>query len=362
MDSDQGENRSLELILEKLSNAFGPPGKEDEVRGALMKELKDYADEVKVDKLGNIIFRHHGSDKLPHVMLTAHMDEVALLVTFIDDNGFLRFHPIGGIVSRILPGQALLFRLGNNRRIKGIIGTKPPHLMKQDERKKMIPVEDLFVDVGAGTSAEIEEKGLDIGTTGVFDVKFTTLGNGYLSGKAFDDRMGCTVLVESFKALKNSRYNLTAVGTVQEEVGLRGARTAAWQVNPDYALALEGTFAADVPGSRPDRTSSKLKAGSVVTIMDRASITSPVVLSTLMKSGKESKIPYQFKQVPMGGTDAGAIHLVRGGIPSGTVAVPCRNIHGPTAIAHIDDLKNTIKLTTEFVKTISELPDESRAH
>jgi endoglucanase len=284
------------------------------------------------------------------------MDEVALLVTFIEPTGFLRVHPIGGIVDRILPGQPLLFRSRNNTWMKGIVGTKPPHLMTQEERKTMIPIENLFVDVGASTPAQIAEKGIEVGTTGVFDVKFSTLGNGFLSGKAFDDRMGCTVLVEVFKALKKSKYNLTAVGTVQEEVGLRGARTAAWQLNPDYALALEGTFAADVPGTRLDRTSSKLQAGPVVTIMDRASITNPTVLRTLIDSGKVRKIPYQFKQVPMGGTDAGAIHLVKQGIPSGTVAVPCRYIHGPTAIAHIDDLKNTIQLTVEFVKNITKLP------
>ncbi|UCD96490.1 MAG: M42 family metallopeptidase [Candidatus Bathyarchaeota archaeon] len=357
MESDLGTRTPLEQVLEKLSNAFGPPGQEDEVREVLRSELEDYADEVKVDRLGNILFHHHGSENNPHVMLTAHMDEVALFVTFIEDTGFLRIHPVGGIVDRILPGQPLLFQSKNNTWIKGIVGSKPPHLMTQEERKTMIPIEDLFVDVGASTPTQIAEKGLEIGTTGVFDVKFSTLGNGFLSGKAFDDRMGCTVLVEAFKALKKSRFNLTAVGTVQEEVGLRGARTAAWQLNPDYALALEGTFAADVPGTRPDRTSSKLKAGPVVTIMDRAAITNPVVLRTLMETGKTRKIPYQFKQVPMGGTDAGAIHLVKQGIPSGTVAVPCRYIHGPTAIAHLDDLKNTIQLTSEFVKNISNLPN-----
>jgi putative aminopeptidase FrvX len=227
--------------------------------------------------------------------------------------------------------------------------------MTEEEQKKVAPIEDLFIDIGAESLEETEGKDVEVGTRGVFDIQFAELGGGYLRGKAFDDRAGCTVLVEVFKALKDSPYNLVAVGTVQEEVGCRGARTAAWQIDPDYSLAIEGTFAADVPCSRPDRTSAKLKGGPVVTIVDRATITHPTILNTLIKLGKEKLIPFQFKKVPMGGTDAGAIHLIKAGVPSGTVAVPCRYIHGPVSVAHIDDLRNTIALSTEFVKAISEL-------
>ncbi|RJS90137.1 M42 family peptidase [Candidatus Bathyarchaeota archaeon] len=339
-------------LLASLSNAFGPPGSEEEVREVLRRELEDYADEVRVDKLGNIFFYHHGKEGYPRVMLAAHMDEVAFIVTFIEKTGFLRFQTLGGITSNIMPGQRILLK-GTRGYLKGIIGTKPPHIMKEEERKKVLPMEDLFIDIGAGSLEEAEEKGVEIGATGVFDVEFTELGGGYLRGKAFDDRAGCTVLAQVFKALRESPYNLIAVGTVQEEVGLRGARTAAWQADPDYALALEGTFAADVPGSRPDRMSAKLKGGPVVTIVDRTTITHPTILRTLVRVGKEKAIPFQFKKVPSGGTDAGAIHLTKAGVPSGTVAVPCRYIHGPAAVTHVDDLRNTIALVTEFVKAIS---------
>jgi len=339
-------------LLAKLSRAFGPPGNEDEVRKILKTELEEYSDEVKVDKLGNIFFYHHGKKGNPNVMLTAHMDEVAFIVTFIEEEGFLRFQTLGGIASNIMPGQMILLQ-GTKTFLKGIIGIKPPHLMKKEELEKAIPKEDLFIDIGAGSLKEASEKGAEIGSLGVFDVEFEDLGNGYLRGKAFDDRAGCTTLVQVFKTLKNSDCNVIAVGTVQEEVGLRGARTAAWQAYPDYALALEGTFAADVPGSRPDEVSSKLKGGPVVTIVDRTTITHPTILKTLKKLGKEKEIPFQFKKVPMGGTDAGAIHLTKAGIPSGTVAVPCRYIHGPASVTHIDDLKNTIRLVEEFVKAIS---------
>jgi endoglucanase len=339
-------------LFESLSNAFGPPGNEDEVRTILIKELEKHTDETRVDKLGNIFFYHHGKNDLPKVMLAAHMDEVGFIVTFIDSNGFLRFHTLGGITSNVIPGQTILLR-GTKGDLKGLVGTKPPHLTREEERNKAVTMDELFIDIGAASPEEVEQKGVEIGTNGVFDIRFTELGGGYLKGKALDDRAGCTVLAEVFKALKDSPYNLVAVGTVQEEMGMRGARTAAYQIDPDYALALEGTFAADVPGSSPEKVSSKLKDGPVVTILDQTVMAHPTVLKTLIKVGKEKSLPFQFKKVPMGGTDSGAIHLTKAGIPSGTVAVPCRYIHGPASVTHVDDVRNTVSLVAEFVKAIS---------
>jgi len=343
-------------LLRDLSNAFGPPGNEKQVRELLKTELQPYADEVRVDKLGNVLFYHKGKESYPRIMLSAHMDEVGVLVTFIENEGFLRFETLGGIPSNTLPGQRILFQTEKTA-LRGIVGTKPPHIMTADEQNKVIPVEDLFIDIGAESLDRAKEKGADIGMVGVFDVEFAELGEGYVRGKALDDRAGCAVLVEVFKALKDSPYNFVAVGSVQEELGMRGARTAAWQIDPDYGLALEGTFAADVPGTRPDRTSAKLKGGPVVTIMDRTVLADPTVLKTLINAGREKAIPFQFKKVPTGGTDAGAIHLTKAGVPSGTVAVPCRYIHGPAAIAHLDDVKNTVSLVTEFIRSISGLQE-----
>jgi len=342
-------------LLEKLSNAFGPSGNEAEVAEILRKELEAYADETRVDKLGNILFYHNGKEGYPKVMLAAHMDEVGFIVTFIEENGFLRFDTIGGITNIVMPGQRILLR-GDKSYLKGIIGTKPPHIMTPEELAKIIPKEDLFIDVGADSLSQANEKGVDVGTMGVFDVEFTDLGDGYYRGKAFDDRAGCSVLAAVFKVLKDSPYNVVAVGSVQEELGIRGARTAAWQVDPDFGLALEGTFVSDVPTTRPDRVSSKIKGGPVITIIDRTAFTHPLVLKTLTKVGKEKSIPFQYKQVPLGGTDAGAIHLTKAGVPSGTVAVPCRYIHGPASVMHVDDLGNTVRLVTEFVKAISTQP------
>jgi len=339
-------------LLEKLSNAFGPSGLENEVVHILRKELEKCADETQVDKLGNVMFFHEGKKGYPKVMLSAHMDEVGFMITYVEDSGFLRFDT-WGITNNIMPGQRVVFK-GERGFIRGIIGTKPPHIMTTDEQNKIVPKEDLFIDIGADNIAQANMKGADVGMMGVFDVEFMDLGDGYFRGKALDDRAGCVVLAETFKALQDSPYNVVAVGSVQEELGIRGARTAAWQVEPDIGLALEGTFVADVPGTRPDRVSSKIKGGPVLTIMDRATFTHPHILKTLIKTAKQKAIPFQFKKVLVGGTDAGAIHLTKAGVPSGTVAVPCRYIHGPVSIIHIDDLKNTIRLVTEFTKAISE--------
>lgn len=339
-------------LLEKLSNAFGPSGLENEVVHILRKELEKCADETQGDKLGNVMFYHEGKKGYPKVMLSAHMDEVGFMITYVEDSGFLRFDT-WGITNNIMPGQRVVFK-GERGFIRGIIGTKPPHIMTTDEQNKIVPKEDLFIYIGADNIAQANMKGADVGMMGVFDVEFMDLGDGYFRGKALDDRAGCVVLAETFKALQDSPYNVVAVGSVQEELGIRGARTAAWQVEPDIGLALEGTFVADVPGTRPDRVSSKIKGGPVLTIMDRATFTHPHILKTLIKTAKQKAIPFQFKKVLVGGTDAGAIHLTKAGVPSGTVAVPCRYIHGPVSIIHIDDLKNTIRLVTEFTKAVSE--------
>ncbi|HIH89568.1 TPA: M42 family metallopeptidase [Candidatus Bathyarchaeota archaeon] len=339
-------------LLERLSNAYGPPGSEDEVREVLKAELEGYADETRVDKLGNIMFWHRGKKGKPLVMLAAHMDEVGFLVRHIEEQGYLRIHS-WGVVPNLLPGQRLLFR-GKKGDLKGIIGTKPPHIMSEDEKKKPIVLDDLFVDIGTCTREEAEKKGAYVGMTGVFEVDFVDLGDGYYRGKALDDRAGCLVMTEVFKSLKGSPLNVVAVGTVQEEVGLRGSKTAAYQVDPDYGLALEGTFAVDMPGMAPHMIPAALKKGPVVTIADASIIAHPKVFKTIVEAAEAGKIPYQFKKIPSGGTDAGSIHLTKGGIPSGTIAVPCRYIHGPAAITTTEDVENTIKLVKAFVERLAK--------
>ncbi len=338
-------------LLRKLSNAYGPPGYEDEAREILRTELEGVADETRVDKLGNIIFWHRGKKGKPLIMLAAHTDEVGFLVRYIEDAGYLRLHS-WGVVPNILPGQRLIFR-GKKGDLRGIIGTKPPHIMSEEERKKPVILDDLFVDIGTCKREEAEARGAYEGMTGVFDVEFLDLGDGFVRGKALDDRAGCYVMAEVFKSLKGSPYNVVAVGTVQEEVGLRGSRTAAYQVDPDYGLALEGTFAVDMPGMAPHMVPASLKKGPVVTLADASVIAHPRVLKAITEAAEERKIPYQFKKIPSGGTDAGSIHLTKGGVPSGTIAVPCRYIHGPASITTTEDIENTIRLVKAFIERIS---------
>jgi putative aminopeptidase FrvX len=338
-------------LLEKLSNAFGPPGTEAEPRNILIEELLDYADDIKVDKLGNVFFYHRGDEKAPIIMLAAHTDEVALLITDIDDNGFLRFHS-WGILYNVLPGQRILLK-GRKGTLFGILGTKPPHVLSDEEKKKAIPSDELFIDIGASSRKMAEEKGAHIGMTGVFDVQFKDLGDGYLWGKAFDDRVGCYIMAEVFKWVQDKKYNIIAVGTVQEEVGLRGSKTAAWQIDPDYGLALENTYAIDMPGVPEHKQSASLHKGPVVTIADRSIIVHPKVLGSIMEAAEAESIPYQFKKIPSGGTDAGSIHLTKAGIPSGVISNPCRYIHGPCGITTEEDIENTVALVKAFIKRIS---------
>jgi putative aminopeptidase FrvX len=338
-------------LLKSLSESYGPSGDEDEPRSILKQELEPFADETRIDKLGNIFFIHKGGEDTPKIMLAAHTDEVAVLVTYIEESGVLRFYP-WGIVDGLLLGQRFKMK-GKNGTLYGVVGSKPPHVMSDEERKKPVPFDQLFIDIGAFNREEAENKGALIGMAGVFDTEFRELGNGFVMGKALDDRAGCFVMAEVFKWVRDKPFNVVAVGTVQEEVGLRGSRTAAWQVDPDYGLALEGTFAVDMPGVSPHQQSASLKQGPVVTVADRSVIAHPKVLESIIEAAKAEGIPYQFKKVPTGGTDAGSIHLTKAGVPSGTIACPCRYIHGPAAITTIEDIENTIKIVKAFIKRIS---------
>ena len=339
-------------MIKRLSNAFGPPGAEEEPREILRADLEEHVDEVKVDSMGNVYFYQYGKEGRPQVLIDAHTDEVGFIVNYLDDKGFLRFSNIGGIIPGIMQGQRILLK-GKVDQLIGVIGVKPPHVMSEEERKQVISVDRLFLDIGAENKKQAEEKGCYLGMMGVFDIDFKNLGNGYICGKAFDDRMGCYVMAEVIKALKNSDCNVVGVGAVQEEVGLRGARVAAWKVNPDYAIALEGTFAVDMPGISPENRVTMLRNGPILTIADRGIVCNPHLLQTLIDTAEAESIPYQFKKPLMGGTDASAIHLSRGGIPTSVVSVPCRYIHGPASVAYTEDIDNTVRLVETFTRKIS---------
>ncbi len=236
----------------------------------------------------------------------------------------------------------------------GIIGSKPPHIQKEEERKKIITYDELFIDVGAESKDAAANIGVAMGDPIAFDIKYTNLGKDAVIGKAFDNRAGCITMVETLKLLKKTDCTVCAVGTVQEEVGLRGAATAAFGVDPDLALALDVTIAGDVPGVREFDTSVKMGKGPALTISDSGLITHPKVLRWLIETAEEEKIPFQLESGLLGSTDAARISITRQGIPCGTVSIPTRYIHSPVGMLSLKDIENSAKLTAAAIQTITK--------
>jgi putative aminopeptidase FrvX len=344
---------SLAENLEKLSNACGVAGREEEVRNLMIKLLAPYADEVTVDRMENVVAVKKGKKGKPKVMLAAHMDEVGLMVKTISKEGFLQFAKMGGIDDRILLAQKVIVYT-EKAVLPGIVGSKPPHIQKEEERKKIVAYDELFIDVGAGNREDAKAMGVKVGDPVGFDVKYTKLGKDIVMGKAFDNRAGCAVMIEALKQLGETDCTVYAVGTVQEEVGLRGAGTAAFGLDPDVGIALDVTVAGDVPGVREFDTSVKMGKGPTLTVTDAGLITHPKVLRWLIDTASENKIEYQLETGLPGTTDAARICLTRQGIPSGTISVPARYIHSPVGLISLKDAENSAKLAAAAVQKIQD--------
>lgn len=337
--------------LEKLSNACGVTGREQEVADLMKKLMKPYVDEVTQDKLGNVIGIKKGKKNAPKVMLAAHMDEIGLLVKTITKEGFLQFTKIGGIDDRLLLAQKVIVHTEKGP-LHGIIGSKPPHIQKEEERKKVLTYDELFVDIGAENQEQAKKMGVQIGDVIAFDVKFAKIGNDTVIGKAFDDRVACAIIIEVLKQLKKTECTVYAVGTVQEEVGLRGATTSAFGIDPDFAIALDVTIAGDTPGVKENEAPVKMRKGPSLTIADAGLIVHPKVLRFFISVAEELKIPYQLETGLPGSTDAARIALTRSGVPSGVISVPTRYIHSPTSMLSLTDVENAAKLTTAIVQKL----------
>jgi putative aminopeptidase FrvX len=343
-------------LLEQLSNAFGPSGSEDDVRDLLTDTVKPLVDELRTDRMGNLIATRRGR-RNDVLLLDAHMDEVGFLVSYIEDSGFLRLSPLGGWDARVLPAHVLNVRARDGGNVRGVIGTVPPHVTSESERSKAFALDDLFVDVGATSRANVEAQGIEIGSPCVPGYPFERLGDDLVMGKAFDDRAGCTVGVGTLDALSGVDTELTIVCafTTSEEVGLRGARTVVNQIQPDVALALEGTTAVDVPGVSAQKRLTSMGRGPAVTIMDRSVLTSRRVVTMLEELATKDGIPFQRKLPGGGGTDAAAIQPTGEGVLVGVVSVPCRYIHAPLSLLRPSDLDATIRLTTAFAREAGAL-------
>ena len=340
-------------ILEKLSNANGVTGREGEVRDLMKQYLKPYVDEIREDRLGNLIAFKKGNKDAPSVMLAAHMDEVGLMIKNIKKKGFLQFTEVGGIDDRLLLAQKVIVHTDKGP-LNGVVGSKPPHIQTEEERKKVIDADKLFIDVGAKDKEEAEKMGVQVGDVVSFDTKFVRISENVVLGKAFDDRVGCAIMIETLRRLQKVDCNVYAVGTIQEEVGLRGATIAAFQVAPDVAIVLESTVAGDMPGVEEGKAPAKIGEGPVLTVADAGLIAHPKVLRLLIDSAKENKIPYQLETGIRGSTDAARISLSREGVPSGVIAVASRYIHSPAAILDLDDAEKTVKLAVAAIRKVSK--------
>jgi putative aminopeptidase FrvX len=342
---------SLAENLEKLSKACGVAGREGEVRNLMMDLLRPHVDEVSLDRMENVIAVKKGKRDSPKIMFAAHIDEVGLMVKTINKDGFIQFAKMGGIDDRILLSQRVNV-LTEKSNLPGMIGAKPPHVQKEEERKKIVNYDDMFIDIGAENREDAKAMGVKVGDPIAFESDYSKLNKGTVMGKAFDDRAGCAVMLETIKMLSETDCTVYAVGTIQEEVGLRGAATATFGVDPDVGLALDVTIAGDVPGMREFDTSVKMGKGPVFTISDSGLITHRKVLRWLIDTASQNNIDYQLETGLLGTTDAARMAVTREGVPSGTISIPARYIHNPSGLVNLKDLENCAKLAALAVEKI----------
>lgn len=332
-------------LLERLSVAAGPPGFEDEVRDLLMDELKNSVDQLFTDPFGNLYAVKMGRSER-RLMMAAHMDEVALMVRYLEPNGFIRITELGGLNPTQLLSQRVIVH--GRKKLRGVIGTLPVHMGKEESPK----MEDLYIDVGAVSRERLQELGVRPGTPVTFDAPFIIQEDtGVVIGKALDDRLGCLVLAESLRRVDDPEMTIYGVFTSQEERGMKGATVAVNRIQPDLAFVLEGTIASDVPGVPAHERVTELGRGPALRVMDRTVIVQRWLLEEMMARAEDLGIPYQLQLSPVSGTDAAAISVGGRGTPVGIVSVPARYIHTPSSLARIDDIENTVRLMIDLARS-----------
>jgi putative aminopeptidase FrvX len=336
---------STKELLKALTEAYGVPGYEAPVRSTIRQYLEPFG-AISQDKLGSIICKKIGQHEAPRVMLAGHMDEIGLMVRHITKEGFLKFIPLGGWFDQVLLGQRVMVQTRQGD-IPGIIGAKPPHLLSADERNKVVPKKDMYIDIGVSSNEEVEKLGVRLGDPVVPRADFVELANGktYMS-KAFDDRIGTALIISVFEKLQEREHpnSVYGVATVQEEVGLRGATTSVRAIDPDVAIVLESDIAGDVPGIKEEESSVKLGAGPSVLIYDARMIPNLKFRDMVMDVAADLEIPIQMSAITGGATDGGAIHLHKTGVPTIVIGVPTRHVHSDSSIIHRDDYDRTVKL------------------
>lgn len=350
------DRERVACLLARLSNAHGISGDEAEVRAVIREELEGHVDDLYEDRMGNLVAVKRGDDF--RVMIASHMDEIGFMVKHVEEKGFLRFAPIGGWYPPMLPGQRAWLHSPDGH-VLGVLGSKPPHVMDEEERKKLLKIEEMFIDIGAASAEEVAALGLGPGTPVTLDREFCRLCGTRVSGKAFDNRAGVALLVE---VLRRAESPSTVIGvfTVQEEVGLKGAKVSAYSVDPDCAIATDVTIPGDHPGVQLKDAPVEMGKGPVCTIADangRGIISHPAMVAWVRGAGGSSGVPVQFEVGSGGTTDASQIHLSREGVPSTVISIPARYIHSPVEVIDLVDLENGIALVVEALKTRPAIPD-----
>lgn len=333
-------------LLQQLCELKGVSGDEESVRDFIIAQVTPYADSVITDAMGNVIVEKKGVNRAKtKLMLNAHMDEVGLIVTHIDRDGYLKFDIVGGIDKRVLYGRSVT--VGNG--VPGVIGAKPTHLLKAEEKQKAVSIQDMYLDIGAADREEAEQT-VRLGDTVCFNSDFNT-ENGMIRGRALDDRVGCTILIDMIRS--DLLYDMTFVFSVQEEVGTRGARTAAYGVQPQAALVVETTTAADIANVPKEKQVCSLGKGAVISFMDKSTIYDRNYYALALQTAKEEHLPFQIKQAVAGGNDAGAIHVTRKGVHTIAVSLACRYLHAAMGQIAQEDFHSAEKLILKLAERIA---------
>ncbi|QOR65758.1 M42 family metallopeptidase [Cytobacillus suaedae] len=341
-------------MLKDLTDAKGIPGNEREVREVMKKYIAPFADEVTTDGLGSLVAKKIGKADGPKIMVAGHLDEVGFMITQIDDKGFLRFQTVGGWWSQVMLAQRVTI-VTNKGDVTGVIGSKPPHILSPEARKKPVEIKDLFIDIGASSREEAMEFGVRPGDQAVPYFEFTVMNNEkMLLAKAWDNRIGCAIAIDVLKQLKGVEHPnvVYGVGTVQEEIGLRGAKTSAQLIQPDIGFGVDVGIAGDTPGVSEKEALSKMGHGPQIVLYDASMVSHKGLRDFVVNIADENNIPYQFESMPGGGTDSGAIHITANGVPSLSITIATRYIHSHAAMLHRDDYENAVKLIVEVIKRL----------
>ncbi len=340
--------------LKEISEAAGPSGYEQRVKALLAERLAGKS-EVSYDRIGSIIFKKQGTTEAPRIMLASHMDEIGFMVKHITKEGFLKFTTLGGWWEQVMLGQRVTVMTAKGD-IPGVIGSKPPHILSAEERKKVVQKKDMYIDIGAADDNEVKEKfGVRPGDAIAPYSTFTTMADDkFLMAKAWDNRIGCAIMADVIEALHQEIHPnaVYGVGTVQEEVGLRGAKTSASVIDPHFAFAVDTCVAGDTPGIGDDQAASRLGKGVAISIYDSSLIPLPKLRQFAVAVAEENNIPYQLEFTEGGGTDAGRIHIHGQGVPSLVLSLPTRYIHSHNSVIHRDDYDAAVRLIVAILKKL----------